>query len=64
MVRGHPGHRAHRGRGCSASSATRWSGRRPRGPLFVTGIMHDLVHLITGALALYIAFGLVGGQQA
>jgi hypothetical protein len=33
-------------------------------PLFVTGTVHNLVHLLTGAIALYIAFGLVGDQQA
>ncbi len=33
-------------------------------PLFMTGPVHNLVHLLTGAIALYIAFGLVGDQQA
>jgi hypothetical protein len=32
-------------------------------PIFVTGTVHNLVHLITGALALYVAFGLRGEQQ-
>jgi hypothetical protein len=32
-------------------------------PLFVTGTVHNLVHLLTGALALYVAFGLRGEQQ-
>ena len=34
------------------------------GPLFVTGIVHDLLHLTTGALLLYIAFGMGGRPQA
>jgi hypothetical protein len=33
-------------------------------PLFVTGTIHDMIHLATGALALYIAFGLRGVPQA
>jgi hypothetical protein len=33
-------------------------------PLFVTGTVHNLVHLLTGALALYIAFGLKGESQS
>jgi hypothetical protein len=33
-------------------------------PLFVTGAAHDIVHLVTGALALYIAFGLTGEAHA
>jgi len=33
-------------------------------PLFVTGTVHDMVHLATGFLALYIAFALVGKGQA
>ncbi len=33
-------------------------------PLFVTGAVHNLVHLLTGALALYIAFGLRGESQS
>ena len=33
-------------------------------PLLVTGIVHDLVHLTTGALLLYIAFGMGGRPQA
>ena len=32
-------------------------------PLFVTGTMHNLVHLLTGALALYIALMLKGDMQ-
>jgi hypothetical protein len=34
------------------------------GALFATGTVHNLVHVITGALALYIAFGLRGEMQA
>jgi len=33
-------------------------------PLFVTGTTHNLIHLLTGWTAIYIAFGLVGNQQA
>lgn len=33
-------------------------------PLFVTGTVHNMVHLATGFLALYIAFALVGHAQA
>jgi hypothetical protein len=33
-------------------------------PLFVTGTVHNMVHLATGFLALYIAFALVGRPQA
>jgi hypothetical protein len=32
-------------------------------PIFVTGAAHNLVHLVTGALAIYVAFGLVADQQ-
>ena len=32
--------------------------------LFAANSVHNLVHLVTGALALYIAFGLSGAQQA
>ncbi len=32
--------------------------------LFVTDTVHNIVHLATGALALFIAFGLRGEQQA
>lgn len=32
-------------------------------PLFVTGTVHNIVHLATGLLALYIAFMLKGDQQ-
>jgi len=33
-------------------------------PIFITGLIHDLVHIITGSLALYIAFGLTGRSAA
>jgi Domain of unknown function (DUF4383) len=33
-------------------------------PLFITGTNHNIVHLLTGALALYVAFGLSGSSQA
>ncbi len=33
-------------------------------PLFVTGTMHDVVHLATGLLALYIAFMVPAAKQA
>ena len=33
-------------------------------PLFVTGTVHNMVHLTTGFLALYIAFATVGRAQA
>lgn len=32
-------------------------------PIFVTGAAHNMLHLVTGALAIYIAFGLLGDQQ-
>jgi uncharacterized protein DUF4383 len=32
--------------------------------IFVTGSVHNLVHLATGLLALFVAFGLRGEQQA
>ncbi len=32
--------------------------------LFAANSVHNIVHLVTGALALYIAFGLSGVQQA
>jgi hypothetical protein len=32
--------------------------------LFAANSVHNIVHLVTGALALYIAFGLSGAQQA
>jgi Domain of unknown function (DUF4383) len=38
-------------------------GDAPGNPIFVTGAVHNLIHLITGALALYVAFGLKGDQQ-
>ena len=34
------------------------------GPIFVTGTVHNIVHLATGLLALYVAFGLSGETQA
>lgn len=33
-------------------------------PLFITGTNHNVVHVVTGALALYVAFGLSGSRQA
>ncbi len=33
-------------------------------PVFVTGTVHNMVHLATGFLALYIAFAMVGRAQA
>jgi hypothetical protein len=33
-------------------------------PVFVTGTNHNVVHVITGALALYVALGLSGSRQA
>ena len=33
-------------------------------PIFITGLPHDLVHVGTGALALFIAFGLSGEAEA
>ena len=37
----------------------------PQGnPLFVTGLVHNLVHIVTGALALYIGYGLSGLSRA
>lgn len=33
-------------------------------PIFVTGSTHNVVHLLTGALALFVAFGLSGARQA
>jgi len=32
--------------------------------LFAANSVHNIVHLVTGALALYIAFGLTGARQA
>jgi len=32
--------------------------------IFATGTVHNLVHIVTGLLALYIAFGLKGEMQA
>lgn len=39
-------------------------GDAPINPIFVTGATHNIVHILTGALALYIAFGLSGETQA
>ena len=36
----------------------------PGSALIPTGTVHNLVHILTGVLALYIAFGLRGLQQA
>ena len=33
-------------------------------PIFVAGLPHNLVHIVTGAAALFIAFGLTGLQRA
>src|SRR5262249_16468686 len=33
-------------------------------PIFITGQIHDLINIIAGSLALYIAFGLAGRNQA
>src|SRR6188472_1586343 len=33
-------------------------------PVFITGLIQDLGHIITGSLALYVAFGLSGRQAA
>ena len=33
-------------------------------PLFVTGMVHNLVHLATGALALFIGYGMTGLNRA
>src|SRR3954464_3801345 len=33
-------------------------------PVFITGLIQDLGHIITGSLALYVAFGLKGRQAA
>ena len=38
-------------------------GDASKNPIFVTGTIHNLLHLITGSLALYVAFGLRGDQQ-
>ena len=32
--------------------------------MFHTGLVHNIVHIATGAVALYIAFGLAGAQRA
>jgi Domain of unknown function (DUF4383) len=40
------------------------AGTPDHGPIFVTGTIHDLVHIITGSLALWIAFGLIGREAA
>ena len=39
-------------------------GDEPSRPLFVTGLVHNLVHIVTGALALYIGYGLSGLSRA
>ena len=39
-------------------------GEPANSPIFVTGTVHNIVHLATGLLALYIAFGLSGETQA
>jgi lysylphosphatidylglycerol synthetase-like protein (DUF2156 family) len=39
-------------------------GHPDNNPIFVADTMHNIVHLATGALALYIAFGLRGLQRA
>jgi hypothetical protein len=36
----------------------------PANAVFATGTVHNIVHVLTGALALYIAFGLKGEMQA
>src|SRR3954447_20669824 len=33
-------------------------------PVFITGLIQDLGHIITGSLALYVAFGMTGRVQA
>ena len=33
-------------------------------PLFLTGTAHDMVHLVAGAVVLYVAFGLTGPRRA
>src|SRR4051794_40472078 len=33
-------------------------------PVFITGLIQDLAHVITGSLALYVAFGFHGRQAA
>jgi hypothetical protein len=33
-------------------------------PIFVTGMVHNLVHIVTGALALYIGYGMSGTSRA
>jgi hypothetical protein len=39
-------------------------GEPANAPLFVTGAVHNIVHIATGLLALYIGFGLSGETQA
>ena len=39
-------------------------GEPANNPLLVTGTVHNIVHLATGLLALYIAFGLEGANRA
>jgi hypothetical protein len=36
----------------------------PSQPLFVTGVIHNIVHLVTGAVALYIGYALRGDALA
>ena len=39
-------------------------GEPQNNPLIVTGLVHNLVHIVTGALALYIGYGLSGLSRA
>ena len=39
-------------------------GRPEWEPIFVAGTVHNVVHIITGAAALFVAFGLAGIQRA
>ena len=32
--------------------------------IFITGSTHNVIHLLTGAIALFVAFGLTGARQA
>ena len=38
-------------------------GEPQNNPLFVTGTIHNIVHLLTGAAALYVAFGMSADQR-
>jgi hypothetical protein len=40
------------------------AGKPESHPVFITGLIQDLGHIITGSLALYIAFGFQGRQAA